>query len=88
MNFRREIKLKDRAPIATWLGDSQIWMATAVENGRASGRGRGGDATNHHALNVAHVCVGLAFELVLKALARARGVQWSRSMIRRAAIAR
>ena len=73
MRFKKHIKIEDRAPITSWLGDSQVWMATAVEKDRASGRERGGGATNHHLLNVAHVCTGLAFELVLKALARSEG---------------
>ena len=74
MNFRKTIKLEDRGPISTWLGDSRVWMQTAIEKDRKSGRGRvvGGDI-EHHELNVAHVCAGLAFELAFKALAKSEG---------------
>ncbi len=71
MNFKSKIKTEDRAPITLWLGDSQAWMQTAVERDQTSGRGRSG--VDHHVLNVAYVCVGLAFELVLKALAKSEG---------------
>ena len=74
MNFKDTIKLEDRAPISLWLGDSQVWMKTALEKDRTSGRGSGG-GTDSHELNVAHVCAGLAFELVLKALAKSEGGQ-------------
>lgn len=74
MNFKDTIKPEDRAPISLWLGDSQVWMKTALEKDRTSGRGSDG-GTDHHELNVAHVCAGLAFELVLKALAKSEGGQ-------------
>ncbi len=48
-------------------------MATAVERDKRSGRERNNDAIDHHELNVAHVCVGFAFELALKALAKSEG---------------
>ena len=70
MNFRKEIRIEDRAPISQWLGDSQVWMKTAVEKDRASGRGQNDVETDMHELNEAHVCAGLAFELALKALAK------------------
>ena len=70
MNFKRKIKFEDRGPITQWLGDSQVWIETAVERDKASGRGQSGVETDMHELNVAHVCAGLAFELVLKALAK------------------
>ncbi len=73
MRFRKQIKIEDRAPIGLWLGDSQVWMATAVEKDRTSGRGRNDRETDSHELNVAHVCTGLSFELVLKALAKSEG---------------
>ena len=73
MDFRKTIKIEDRAPIATWLGDSQVWMKTALDKDRHSGRGRSGVEHNRHELNVAYVCAGLAFELVLKALAKSEG---------------
>ena len=73
MDFRKTIKIENRALIATWLGDSQVWMKTALDNDRHSGRGRSGVEPNHHELNVAYVCAGLAFELVLKALAESEG---------------
>ena len=69
MNFRPTIRIEDRARIASWLGDSQVWMATAVELDRRSGRGRRHGNIDSNELNVAHVCAGLAFELALKALA-------------------
>ena len=73
MNFKQTIRIEDRAPISTWLGDSQVWMSTAIEKDRRSGRERKDVAIDHHELNVAHVCVGFAFELVLKALAKSEG---------------
>ena len=48
-------------------------METALEHDQRSGRGRRGVETNVHYLNVAHVSTGLAFELVLKALATSEG---------------
>ncbi len=73
MKFKSGIKVEDRAPISLWLGDSQTWMQTAVEKDVSSGRGR--SDVDHHVLNVAYICVGLAFELVLKALAKSEGLQ-------------
>ena len=73
MNFRPTIKAENRAKITMWLGDSQVWMTTAMELDRRSGRGRGHVATDNSELNVAHVCTGLAFELALKALATSEG---------------
>ena len=73
MDFRKTIKIEDRGPIATWLGDSQVWMKTALDKDRQSGRGRSGVEPDHHELNVAYVCAGLAFELVFKALAKSEG---------------
>ena len=70
MNFKMTISIEDRAPISTWLGDSQVWMAAALERDRQSGREQNRLAMDHHELNVAHVCVGFAFELALKALAK------------------
>ena len=71
MNFKSEINMEDRGPISHWLGDSQVWMQTAVEKDKTSGRG--GNDSDHNVLNVAHVCTGLAFELVLKVLAKSEG---------------
>ena len=73
MNFKETIKVTDRAAITTWLGDSQVWMKTAVEKDQRSGRGRNDVETDTNELNVAHVCTGLAFELALKALAKSEG---------------
>ena len=73
MEFKRDIKFKDRRPITHWLGDSQVWMKTAIERDKASGRGQSGVKADMNELNVAHVCAGLAFELVLKALAKSEG---------------
>ena len=74
IGFREHIPLEHRARIFGWLGDSSVWMRMAVELDRVSGRGRdGGDDV--HAANVAHVCTGLAFELVLKALAVTEGLR-------------
>ncbi|MCY4613357.1 MAG: hypothetical protein OXB94_07035 [Nitrospira sp.] len=73
MNFKRTIKIEDRAPISNWLGDSQVWMKTALEKDQRSGRGRHDVETDSNELNVAHVCTGLAFELALKALAKSEG---------------
>ena len=70
MNFKSKIKMEDRGPISLWLGDSQVWMKTALEKDKSSGRGQSGVEVDSNELNVAHVCVGLAFELVLKALAK------------------
>jgi len=72
--FREHIPLEHRARISGWLGDSRVWMETAVRLDRVSGRGRG-DGDDVHAANVAHVCTGLAFELVLKALAVTEGLR-------------
>ena len=73
VNFKSKIKMDDRGPISLWLGDSQVWMNTAVEKDKSSGRGQSGSEVDSNELNVAHVCVGLAFELVLKALAKSEG---------------
>lgn len=73
MKFKSTIRVEDRAKITTWLGDSQVWMATAVELDRRSGRGQPHGASDISQLNVAHVCTGLAFELALKALAISEG---------------
>ena len=73
MNFRKTIKIEDRAPIATWLGDSQVWMKTALDKDRYSGRELSEVELDHHELNVAYVCAGLAFELAFKALAKSEG---------------
>lgn len=73
MNFKKTIKIEDRAPITTWLGDSQVWMATALERDGRSGQEQKDFEIDHHELNVAHVCVGFAFELALKALAKSEG---------------
>ena len=73
MNFKKTIKIEDRAPITTWLGDSQVWMATALAKDERSGLERNDFEIDHHELNVAHVCVGFAFELALKALAKSEG---------------
>ena len=70
MDFKSTIKMEDRGPISLWLGDSQVWMKTAVDKDKSSGRGQSGVEVDSNELNVAHVCVGLAFELVLKALAK------------------
>ena len=73
MNFRKEIRLHDRGTITNWLGDSQVWMKKAIEIDRTSGRGQKAVETDMNELNVAHVCVGLAFELAFKALAKSEG---------------
>ena len=73
MNYKKTIRIEDRGPITLWLGDSQVWMKTAVEKDWRSGRGRKDVETDHHELNVAHVCAGLAFELALRALAKSEG---------------
>lgn len=73
MKFKSTIRVEDRAKITTWLGDSQVWMATAVELDRRSGRGQPSGAVDSSQLNVAHVCTGLAFELALKVLAIGAG---------------
>ena len=69
MKFKPTIRVEDRAIITMWLSDSQVWMTTAVELDRRSGRGRRHGDIDSSELNVAHVCTGLAFELALKALA-------------------
>ena len=73
MDFRKTIKIEDRAPITNWLGDSQVWMKTALDKDHRSGRAQSGVEPDHHELNVAYVCAGLAFELALKALAKSEG---------------
>ena len=73
MSFKQAIRLEDRAKIATWLGDSQVWMATTVRLDGRSGRVRSDGTVDHSMLNVGHVCTGLAFELALKVLAVSDG---------------
>ncbi len=71
LRFKDTIKLEDRATISGWLGDSQAWANTAVmldEHGRAK-PGESVLNADHNQLNVAHVSMGMAFELALKALA-------------------
>lgn len=77
--FKDSIKLGDRATISLWLGDSQVWADTAVMLDKRGRTGSGAIApnANHNELNVAHVCMGLAFELALKALAVSEGRQSS-----------
>ena len=75
MHFKDSIKLEDRSTISVWLADSQIWASTAVmleERGRPK-RGESIVNADHNQLNVAHVSMGLAFELALKALAVSEG---------------
>ena len=75
MHFKDSIKPGDRATISLWLGDSQVWANTAVmldERGRSK-PGENIVNADHNQLNVAHVSMGLAFELVLKALAVSEG---------------
>ena len=75
MYFKDSIKLEDRWTISQWLGDSQVWANTAVmlnEHGRSK-PGEGKVNADLNQLNVAHVSMGLAFELVLKALAVSEG---------------
>ena len=79
MHFKDSIRLEDRATLSLWLGDSQTWAATAVmldELGRAK-PGESVVNANHNQLNVAHVSMGLAFELALKALAVSEGRRFS-----------
>ena len=79
MHFKDSIKHKDRATISLWLGDSQVWANTAVILDKR-GRARPGESimnADHNQLNVAHVSMGLAFELVLKALAVSEGRRFS-----------
>ena len=73
MRFKKTIRLEDRARITGWLGDSHVWMMTALHLDRRSGRGQRRVETDSHYLNVAHVCTGLAIELALKALATSEG---------------
>lgn len=70
MAFKPTIKIEHRAQIAGWLGDSQAWMATAVEKHEQFERSA---RTDHNFCNVGHVCAGIAFELVLMALAVSEG---------------
>ena len=75
MHFKDSIKLEDRATISLWLGDSQTWANTAVMLDEC-GHARPGESivnSDHNQLNVAHVSMGLAFELGLKALAVSEG---------------
>ena len=68
MNQKMGDKRKPRANVyaaSTWPGDAWAWMDVAVRLDVESGRGRTNDHINHHKLNVAQVCTGLAFELVL-----------------------
>ena len=79
MNFKDSIKLEDRATISLWLGDSQVWANTALmlnERGRSK-PDEGIVNENLNQLNVAHVSMGMAFELVLKALAVSEGRRFS-----------
>ena len=81
LHFKDSINLEDRAVISGWLGDSQAWANTAVmldERGRAK-PGESVMNANHNQLNVAHVSMGLAFELVLKALAVSEGRKFTGS---------
>lgn len=78
ISFREHIPLGHRARIFGWIGDSQVWMKTAVKLDQMSGRGQGGEE-NINAANVAHVCTGFAFELVLKALVVSEGVDIKRT---------
>ena len=80
LQFKDSINLEARAVISGWLGDSQAWASTAVmldERGRA----RSGESvlnSDHNQLNVAHVSMGLAFELALKAFAVSEGRRFRR----------
>lgn len=73
VSFKKEIRLEDRAPITLWLGDSIVWMRTAVRINNERGPIGVDSISDSNELNVAHVCVGLAIELVLKALAKSEG---------------
>ena len=75
MTFKPTIKIEHRAQITGWLGDSQEWMATAVEKYKQFERSA---KTEHNTYNVGHVCAGIAFELVLMALAVSEGKPYSK----------
>ena len=71
MNQKTGEKRKPHANVyaaSTWPGGAQAWMDVAVRLDVESGRSRANDHINHHKLNVAHVCTGLAFELAYKSL--------------------
>lgn len=81
LHFKDSISLEARGVISGWLGDSQVWANTAVmlyERGRSK-LGESVLNADHNQLNVAHVSMGLAFELALKALAVSEGRRFSGS---------
>ena len=81
LHFKDSINLESRAVISGWLGDSQAWANTAVMLDER-GRSRPGESVldaDHNQLNVAHVSMGLAYELALKALAVSEGRRFSGS---------
>jgi tetratricopeptide (TPR) repeat protein len=51
-----------------WLGDAQAWLDMAERLDSESNREQNTAPTNHHKRNVAHACIGLAFELAYKSL--------------------
>lgn len=70
--FKSTVKFEDRYAITLWLLDSQVWMRIALDQERMSERSDsvvGGLSED----NVAHVCIGLAFELLVKALTKSEG---------------
>lgn len=65
MYFKDRIKLGSRAIISGWLGDSQAWANSGMMLDKR-GRAKPGESnlnSDHNQLNVAQVCMGLAFEL-------------------------
>ena len=61
-------RLADVDTATMWLSDAQIWMDVAKRLDRESGYGQDNNPVNHHILNVARACTGMAFELAYKSL--------------------
>ena len=66
------IALFGSMPEMAWLLDSRTWMSVAIQQLNASDQAEEGGMVLS-ALNVASVCAGLAFELVLKAFVATEG---------------
>lgn len=70
MNSWQWVHFHDGADAALWHGDSFAWMRVALREDTESARRRerSGRETDHHRLNVALVCAGIAIELMYKVL--------------------
>ena len=63
------------AAVSAWLRDSTAWMEAAVYIDDLSKRcAPEGESIDHHRANVAHVCAGYAYELLMKSIAKADDV--------------